>query len=484
VASATYTITPVVTPVAATPVFSPAAGTYSATQTVSISDATAGAAIYYTTNGSAPTASSTNYTGAITVSNTETIEAIAVASGYSNSPVASATYTITAPPTFCIRVSPTGSILYSFGATVDNGSAPEGLVQGPDGTFYGTTQSGGNNQEGSLFTWTPAAQESALYSFNGSTPDGLHPRAPPILGTDGNLYGTTYQGGANGAGTVYRISPSGIETVLYSFGTNYKAANGNTTDGANPAAALVQGSDGNFYGTTTDGGASTYGTVFQITPTGTETVLYSFNPAGVSNDGVNPSTALVQGTDGNFYGTTPVGGAGGGGNVFKVTPDGVETVLYAFGASAAPNGLILGSDGNFYGTTQMDGANNGGTVFEITPAGAQTTLYSFKGISTSSDGAFPSGLIQGTDGNFYGITTNGGANGVGTVFELTPNGVETLLYSFASETNNSLDVPVDPNWLIQGNDGNLYGTALQGGNQIGSNGYGGSGAIFKVTICN
>jgi uncharacterized repeat protein (TIGR03803 family) len=214
VASAAYQITPVVTPVAATPVFSPAAGSYSAAQTVSISDATAGASIYYTTNGTTPTTSSTKYTGAIAVSSTETIKALAVAGGYTDSAVASATYTITAPKA-CTPVSPAGSILYSFGGSTGDAAAPEGLMPRANGTFYGTSLAGGTNGLGSVFTLSPSGQESVLYSFNDAVvPDGIHPHAPLIQGSDGNFYGTTNQGGANGAGTVYQVTPSGIETVL------------------------------------------------------------------------------------------------------------------------------------------------------------------------------------------------------------------------------------------------------------------------------
>jgi uncharacterized repeat protein (TIGR03803 family) len=193
---------------------------------------------------------------------------------------------------------------------------------------------------------------------------------------------------------------------------------------------------------------------------------------------------LIQGSDGNFYGTTAEGGAnsaGGtkpGGTLFKLTPAGVETVLYSFGSSStdgtAPNGVIQGTDGNFYGTTSHGGANQfgtgggvnneAGTAFKITPAGVETVLYSFG--SSSTDGVIPTGLIQGTDGNFYGTTSGGGANSAGdtksagTVFELTPAGVETVLYSFGSNSSDG----TEPNgFLIQGSDGNFYGTTLFSG---------------------
>jgi len=220
--------------------------------------------------------------------------------------------------------------------------------------------------------------------------------------------------------TVDRSSSGGVtartESVLYSFAA--------IVDCGNPKA-VIQGSDGNFYGIASTDGQNTPmsgepGALFKITPGGVETVLYVFGAS--SSDGAQPNS-LIQGSDGNFYGTTLAGGANRGGTVFKVTPDGVETVLYAFGASSSdgigPNSLIQGSDGNFYGTTGGGGANteNGnlgdGTIFKVTPGGVETVLYSFG--ASSSDGVGPVGLIQGSDGYFYGTTSEGG-NGVGTVF--------------------------------------------------------------------
>jgi uncharacterized repeat protein (TIGR03803 family) len=259
-------------------------------------------------------------------------------------------------------------------------------------------------------TLTVTAQvESVLYSFTGGT-DGGSPGAGLIQGSDGNFYGTTEVGGASGDGTVFKVTPAGVESVLYSFTSG--------ADGGFPEAALIQGSDGNFYGTTQAGGASGYGTVFKVTPAGVETVLYSF---GGGTDGSYPYAGLTQGTDGNFYGATDQGGANNFGTIFKVTPAGVETVLWTFGSGTDglhPYGtLIQGADGNFYGTTFQGGTNNHGTIFEITPAGVETVLYSFGG-APYTDGWFPQGgVIQGADGNFYGTTEAGGANSYGTVFK-------------------------------------------------------------------
>lgn len=201
-----------------------------------------------------------------------------------------------------------------------------------------------------------------MWSFGGSgNVDGADPQASLVFGTDNNLYGTTNGGGSSDNGTVFKITPSGTETLLHSF------SNGN--DGANPQAALTLGSDGNFYGTTYSGGNSNNGTIFKITPSGTETVLYSFGSK--VNDGANPQAALILGSDGNFYGTTNNGGDYGYGTVFVVTTTGTEAVVYSFGGLLANNdganpqaGLVLGSDG-LYGTTYNGGNENAGTIFKL-----------------------------------------------------------------------------------------------------------------------
>jgi uncharacterized repeat protein (TIGR03803 family) len=191
---------------------------------------------------------------------------------------------------------------------------------------------------------------------------------------------------------------------------------GGTTDGGSPMAALIQGTDGNFYGTTSSGGTSGQGTVFKITAAGVETVLYAF--AGGTADGSSPHAALIEGADGNFYGITSGGGTSSQGTVFKVGPTGAASVLYSFAGGTADGGgpnaaLIQGSDGNFYGTSANGGFDNQGTLFEVTPGGLETVLYYFSG---GPDGRNPGGLIQGIDGIFYGTTTNGGSSNLGTVF--------------------------------------------------------------------
>jgi uncharacterized repeat protein (TIGR03803 family) len=324
-----------------------------------------------------------------------------------------------------------------------------------------------------------------LYSFGGTSTDAINPSGLLIQGTDGNFYGTTQLGGLPlcptnsnpnaSCGTVYKITPTGEETVLHSFA-------GAPADGDLPNV-LIQGSDGNFYGTTGGGGANKAGTVFKLTPAGVETILYSFT--GGSN-GVG-AVGLVQGSDGNFYGTSG-GGANTEGTIFKLTPAGVETILYSFAGTTYPTGngaandgagpvgtLIQGSDGNFYGVTEFGGlpspvTNNTttcGTVFKVTPEGVETILYRFSG--TDGDGCFPyAGLMQGSDGNFYG-TTAGVNTSFGTVFEVTPEGVETTLHTFSPA-----DGVFPMAQLTQGSDGNFYGTASGGGASQG-------GTAFQVT---
>lgn len=362
----------------------------------------------------------------------------------------------------------TFTLLQSFDQA--NGAFPEaGLVQGTDGNFYGTTSAGTKNGCpgvtgdtygcGTVFKITPTGVVTTLHTFAGS--DGANPSAALVLGTDGNFYGTTEYGGGYNYGTIFQITPSGTVTTLWNFGYY---------EGAYPLAQLVQGADGNFYGTASAGGAfGNYGTIFRITQFGSLTLLHSFN----STDGASPESWVMQGSDGNFYGTTFLGGAntscysgGGCGTVFKITPTGTLTTLHSFAGYPIEGtdpiaGLVQGTDGNFYGTTYEGGANKSGagTVFKITPSGALTTLYSFCPSSPCTDGSNThAGLVQGSDGNFYGVTTGGGASGWGTIFKITPTGTLTTLHSF---TYSDGEAPVDA--PLQGTDGNFYGTASEGG---------------------
>jgi uncharacterized repeat protein (TIGR03803 family) len=410
--------------------------------------------------------------------------------------------------------------LHSFTGTNDGANPEAALVQDSDGNFYGTTEYGGTNDAGTVFKISAIGALTILHSFTG-TNDGANPVAGLVQGSDGNFYGTTEYGGTNDSGTVFKISADGALTSLYSFtGTN---------DGANPDACLVQGSDGNFYGTTVNGGnfgyalegqpanlfprVVSYGTVFKISTNGALTTLYAFgtvtNAPGYVVDGANPEAGLVRGSDGNFYGTTFAGGRYGAvsapgitlyyivsyGTVYKISTNGALTTLYSFGTnegsfgvaldgSNPEAGLVQGSDGDFYGTTTEGGTNGAGgygTVFKISTEGALTTLYEFGAIQNAFarplNGAAPTaGLLQGSDGNFYGTTFYGGTNGVnvlggdGTVFQMSTNGALTTLYHFGGS-----DGANPSGGLVQGSDGSFYGTTVGGGVD-------GFGTVFRMTI--
>jgi uncharacterized repeat protein (TIGR03803 family) len=263
-----------------------------------------------------------------------------------------------------------------------------------------------------VFSITPSGHETVLHAFAGS-PDGEEPLAR-LLNVNGTLYGTTSLGGAYNSvhhfgGTVFSITPGGKEKVLYSFG--------NGTDGAYPYAGLTD-VKGRLYGTTYYGGAHNWGTVFSITPGGKEKVLYSFGAHG--NDGEWPTTGLVD-VSGTLYGTTFVGGAyNGDGTVFSITPSGTETVLHSFSNNGSdgwyPDAALLNVNGTLYGTTYFGGAHGLGTVFSITLSGHETVLHSFNG----RDGSFPASGLVDVNGTLYGTTATGGAHNDGTVYSITP----------------------------------------------------------------
>jgi uncharacterized repeat protein (TIGR03803 family) len=372
----------------------------------------------------------------------------------------------------------TETILYSFGSYATDGSGPSaGLVQGSDGSFYGTTYRGGTGTNcvipgcGTVFRISPSGTYTTVYSFGAFPGDGSHPLATLVQGSDGNFYGTTYGGGTSGSGTVFRISPGGTYTSLYSFGNS-------PNDGQWPDAGLVQGSDGNFYGTTVGGGTGTScvdgcGMVFRISPSGTYTSLYSFGSQ--PNDGRFPYAGLVQGRDGNFYGTTQNGGTNGYGTVFRTSPSGTYTSLYSFGSQPADGvspdaGLVPGSDGNFYGTTFGGGTSpycgdvGCGTVFRISPSGVYTTLCSL-GNTPNYGWQTHAGLVQGSDGNFYGTTQS-------LVFRVSPSGNETNLCPFSIVSHGGIQCEAA---LAQGSDGNFYGTTVGGGTN-------GDGIVFRLSV--
>ncbi len=352
-------------------------------------------------------------------------------------------------------------VLYSFGASPDAANPYAGLAH-VRGMFYGTTAYGGANGDGTIFSITPSGTETVLYSFKGGPGDGEYPFAG-LISVKGTLYGTASQGGANcspsgGCGTVFSITPSGTETVLHSFG--------GPGDGNGPLAGLIK-VKGKLYGTTMEGGANGDGTVFSITPSGKETVLYSFK--GGSGDGEFPLAGLIN-VAGKFYGTTVYGDKNDDGTVFSITPSGTETVLHRFklGDGQRPYAGLINVNGTLYGTTHLGGANGDGTVFSFTPSRRETVIYSFKG--GSGDGEYPyAGLIN-VNGTLYGTTIEGGANGVGTVFSTTPSGTETVLHSFGGSG--------DGQYPYYGGlvnvKGKLYGTTYYGGAY-------GNGTVFRLS---
>jgi len=358
----------------------------------------------------------------------------------------------------------TFTTLHSFDGADGHGPAA-GLVQAANGLLYGTTSGGGASNDGTVFKILPDGTLTTLYSFcsQSACADGKGTGAVLVQAPDGNLYGTTAAGATNDAGTVFEITPKGALTTLYSF-----CSQSNCTDGYSPQAGLVRSANGDLYGITTEGGASNSGTVFKVTPGGTLTTLHSFCSQSGCADGELPQAALVQVTNGDFYGVARFGGASGVGTVFQVTPSGTLTTIHSFDSAdgASPfAGLIQAANGNLYGTTPEGGANGTacpggcGTVFEITPSGTLTTLYSFCSQSDCTDGSAPfGGLVQATDGNFFGTTSAGGAKNQGTVFEITPNGTLTTLHSL-----DSIDGTLLYAGLVQDTNGNFYGTTASGG---------------------
>lgn len=408
------------------------------------------------------------------------------------------------------------TLLHTFSAESDQGVNTEGdgaehLTQGTDGNFYGADYYGGAYTNGTIIKVTPAGVVTTLYTFSaftsstdfddGINADGGSPGGGLLLGSDGNFYGTTGYGGATGSGTIFKVTPAGVLTVLHTFDARV-GTDGNNVEGY-ASSSLIKGGDGNFYGANYFGGASGNGTVYRVTPTGTVTVLHTFSASTtndeqneVNTDGVYPQ-GLVLSSDGNFYGTTFEGGANGTGTVFKITTDGALTTLKVFDAyvtgsaslsnasGAQPTSVpTQGNDGNFYGVTLAGGAAGQGTVYKITPAGGLTTLHDFtatgdNGVNADGSTVYE-GLTKGSDGSFYGTTSQGGSGGSGVVYRITPAGAFAVIYNFSAVSD-----PADyagtnadgayPEGLIFGTDGSLYGTTFLGG-------INGSGTIYKLTL--
>ncbi len=329
------------------------------------------------------------------------------------------------------KMTPAGVVTDLYDFTVGNQGGPySGLIQASDGNLYGTTTGG-------VFKITTAGAFT-FFPFQPPVSGGAY--GGVIQGSDGNLYGAIREGGANGNGAIFRMTLSGALTDLHDF-------NG-VTEGSGPEVPPVQAADGNFYGTTCCSGVgdNASGMVYKMTPGGSFTVLHTF----MGPDGASPQSALIQGTDGNFYGTTEAGGANDKGTIFKMTPGGAVTTLYSFSGSDGQNpiaGLLQASDGNFYGIALGGGTGREGTIFQITLQGAFTTLYNFNG---KLGGSAYSGLIQGTDGNLYGISTGGGANFNGAIFEwpLASSNAPTIMSTGGVLNGASFQAGVAPNsWV-------------------------------------
>ena len=358
------------------------------------------------------------------------------------------------------KATPAGvvTVLHHLDYATDGANPYGELIKGADGNFYGLTSSGGATSHGTIFKITPAGVFTVIRHLSGA--DGANPRGHLVIGADGNFYGATYSGGTNGFGTIFKITPTGTFTVLHSLSS--------ATEGANCYGSLVKGSDNNFYGTTNGGGTHGQGTIFKITPAGVYTVLRQMNSP---TDGGHSLSDLVQGTDGNFYSMASSGGTNFGGTVFKITSSGTFTVLRNLSAATdgqSPDGSLLqGTDGNFYGMTAVSGANGGGTIFKITPTGTLTVL---RALLSTADGGNPKGsLAKGTDGNYYGMTSTGGSNFYGTLFKISATGTFTVLSRF----NGGIIGNAPYESLIQGTDYAYYGTTVGGGTND-------QGTIFKI----
>jgi uncharacterized repeat protein (TIGR03803 family) len=352
----------------------------------------------------------------------------------------------------------TFKVLYKFKGGSDGGHPFAALIRDAAGNLYGTTRYGGAHGFGTVFKLSNAGKETVLYSF-ARHGDGAYPMADLVRDANGNLYGTTNEGGASGNGILFELDKTGKETVLHSF-----CSETGCTDGANPQAGLVRDASGNLYGTTSNSGPG-YGTVFMLDTSGNETVLYDF---GGNSDGANPVADLVRDAAGNLYGTTYYGNSG---TVFEVDKDGNHTVLYGFSGGADGGnpaaGLVRDASGNLYGTTRYGGQYDSGTVFELASADRETVLHSF---GSQGDGAYSvGGLVRDAAGNLYGTTGWGGAYGYGTVFKLSKAGKETVLHSFAGS-----DGKFPYAALVRDAKGNLYGTTYAGGAS-------GRGTVFKLT---
>jgi uncharacterized repeat protein (TIGR03803 family) len=362
----------------------------------------------------------------------------------------------------------TFKVLYSFDSDANDGLDPQGgLIRDKAGNFFGVTVYGGVSDKGTIFSVHPDGTETKLYDF-ASTPDGGLPRGTLFPDKPGNFYATTTIGGAAGDGAVVKLAPDGVESVLYSFRGE--------SDGYEPIGDLIGDKQGNLYGVTIAGGNFTClqtgcGVIFKLAADGSETVLHAF----AGTDGFYPVASVITDKAGNLYGTTSGGGANGLGVVFKLAPDGTETVLHSFAGGsdgAIPwSGLLLDKSGDLYGTTTAGGGSANcdggcGTIFRLTPDGTEAVLHAFSG---AADGSLPTeSLIRGGDGDFYSVATAGGKKNLGTIFRMSPKGKFTVLHAFRGKDGSA------PNGkLLMDKKGNLFGAAYYGGKE-------GQGVVYEL----
>ena len=391
------------------------------------------------------------------------------------------------------QVSLTTLVEFTGNGATNKGSWPNGLILASDGYIYGTTERGGANNYGTVFKMAPAGALMTLVEFAGNAPANSSgfPTAPLVEGRDGNFYGTTSGGGVDptGAnnldnGSIFKLSPAGVLNTLVRF-----SGNGATNKGATPYAGLVQGPNQEFYGTTFAGGSRMgvpipgfkgFGTIYKISPVGQLITLYDFSAHIAKGQGGSPWGGLIIGKDGNFYGTA-WSGLGVAGTIFKLTPNGATTTLVKFSGPKPPNKgggcvaeLMQANDGNFYGTTPGGGSGNRGTVFKMRPGGAFITLVEFA--NDDPRGVDPhAALVEGNDGNLYGTATGGGAHGWGTIFQVAPGGACKVVWNFSNPNATARRGITGP--LLKDKEGNFYGTTKWGGKDD-------IGTVFKLTLHN
>jgi uncharacterized repeat protein (TIGR03803 family) len=355
-------------------------------------------------------------------------------------------------------LSPNYTVLHDFTGSPNDGAGSGANVTLDDtGNIYGTTDFGGASGNGTIFKLAPDGTQTLIYSFSQGV-TGYAPDGAVTLMSNGDLYGTTGSGGQSGNGTLFKLTAKGKYKVLHDFGAN---------DGSFLRGNLIHDKLKNFYGTALFGGANFDGTVYKYAKDGTFTVLHTFN----GTDGEFPEHGVVRDSAGNLYGVTAFGGASDNGTVYKIASDGTFSTVYSFTGGADGGflygGLALGKDGNIYGSTVDGGAHGFGTVFQLTPDGSLTTLYSFTG---GTDGGGPEGDMLRVGKNLYSVATSGGdpVCQCGAIYEITSKGKEKVLHAFTGTDGGNYSAG-----LVESN-GTFYGTTQSGGSNS-------DGVVFSVT---